>query len=74
MSKKEKNIQVHVEDIDRRGQNVQQILIGDRLIGEIVTDGPRFKATLTATDDDFYVRSQEEGLETILQQYHLHQH
>lgn len=74
MSKKEKKIEVHVSDVDRRGQNVQQVSIGNRLIGEIVADGQRFKATLTATDDDFYVRSQEEGLETILQQYHLHQH
>ena len=53
---------------------VQQIFIGDRLIGEVVTDNERFKAMLISDQSEFYVRSQEEGLEIVLQQYHLHQH
>lgn len=73
VSKRDKKIEVNVKDIERRHQPVQQIFIGKKLIGEVVADGNRFKALLTADESEFYVRSQEEGLETVLQQYHLHQ-
>ena len=71
MAKKDKKIEVNVKDIERRHQPVQQVFIGKRLIGEVLADGNRFKALLT--EREFYVRSQEEGLEVVLQQYHLHQ-
>ncbi|MGM9908144.1 DUF2969 domain-containing protein [Limosilactobacillus sp.] len=74
MAKKDKKIEVSVKDIERQNQPVQQIFIGERLIGEVVTDNDRFKALLTADQSEFFVRSQEEGLEMVLQQYHLHQH
>ena len=74
MSKKDKKVEVSVKDIERRNQPVQQIFIGDRLIAEVVTDNERFKAMLISDQSEFYVRSQEEGLEIVLQQYHLHQH
>jgi hypothetical protein len=74
VAKKEKKIEVSVKDIERNHQPVQQIFIGKRLIGEVVTDNDRFKALLTADESEFYVHSQEEGLEMVLQQYHLHQH
>lgn len=74
MAKKDKKIEVSVKDIERQNQPVQQIFIGERLIGEVVTDNDRFKALLTADLSEFFVHSQEEGLEMVLQQYHLHQH
>ena len=74
MAKKDKKIEVSVKDIERQNQSVQQIFIGERLIGEVVTDNDRFKALLTADQSEFFVHSQEEGLEMVLQQYHLHQH
>lgn len=73
MAKKDKKIEVNVKDIERRHQPVQQVFIGKWLIGEVLADGNRFKALLTADESEFYVRSQEEGLEVVLQQYHLHQ-
>ena len=73
MSKKEKTVAVSVKDIERNGQPVEQIFVGKRLIGEVVADKERFKAILLKGEQAFYVRSQEAGLETILQQYHLHQ-
>ena len=73
MAKKDKKIEVNVKDIERRHQPVQQVFIGKRLIGEVLADGNRFKALLTAGESEFYVRSQEVGLEVVLQQYHLHQ-
>lgn len=73
MAKKDKKIEVNVKDIERRHQPVQQVFIGKQLIGEVLADGNRFKALLTADESEFYVRSQEEGLEVVLQQYHLHQ-
>ena len=74
MAKKDKKIEVSVKDIERQNQPVQQIFIGERLIGEVVTNNDRFKALLTADQSEFFVHSQEEGLEMVLQQYHLHQH
>lgn len=74
MAKKDKKIEVSVKDIERQNQPVQQIFIGERLIGEVVTDNDRFKALLTADQSEFFVHSQEEGLEMVLQQYHMHQH
>ena len=74
MAKKDKKIEVSVKDIERQNQPVQQIFIGERLIGEVVTDNDRFKALLTADQSEFFVHSQEEGQEMVLQQYHLHQH
>ena len=74
MAKKDKKIEVSVKDIERQNQPVQQIFIGERLIGEVVTDNDRFKALLTADQSEFFVHSQEEGLEMVLQQYNLHQH
>ena len=74
MAKKDQKIEVSVKDIERQNQPVQQIFIGERLIGEVVTDNDRFKALLTADQSEFFVHSQEEGLEMVLQQYHLHQH
>lgn len=74
MARKDKKIEVSVKDIERHNQPVQQIFIGERLIGEVVTDNDRFKALLTTDQSEFFVRSQEEGLAMVLQQYHLHQH
>lgn len=74
MSKKEKNIEVSVKDIERVGEPVQQIFIKNRLIGEVVTHNQRFKAVLIPSEQQFSVKSQEEGLETVLQQFHLHQY
>lgn len=73
MSKKEKNIEVNVKDLERNNQPIQQIFIGKRLIGEVTTEESRFKAVLLNGNQEFIVQSQEEGLATILQQYHLHQ-
>lgn len=73
MAKKEKTIAVSVKDIERAGQLVEQVLIGDRVIGEVVAKDVKFEAHLMGDQQTFVVKSQEEGLETILAQYHLHQ-
>lgn len=74
MSRKDKKIEVSIKDIERQNLPVQQVFIGEKLIGEVITDNERFKAMLMNDQSEFFVRSQEEGLEMILQQYHLHQH
>lgn len=73
MAKKEKTIAVNVKDVERQGQAVEQVFIGDRLIGEVVAEGTKFIAQLVGEKESYPVKSQEEGLETILAQYHLHQ-
>lgn len=74
VSKKEKNIEVTIKDVEENGQPVQQVFIANSLIGEVAADGSKFAATMAINNQQFTVQSQEEGLETILQQYHLHQH
>lgn len=73
MAKKEKNIEVNVKDLERNHQSIQQVFIGKQLIGEVTTEESRFKALLLSGNQEFIAQSQEEGLETILQQYHLYQ-
>ena len=63
-----------VKDIERGGQPVQQVFIRGRLIGEVITNGQLFKAIMLNDGSEFGVRSQEEGLEVVLQQFHLHQY
>lgn len=74
VAKKDKNIEVTINDIERGNQPIQQVLIGKRLIGEVIPDNDRFKAMMTGGQTSFFVRSQEEGLAMIIQEYHLHQH
>jgi endonuclease YncB( thermonuclease family) len=74
VSKREKKVEVSVKDIERGGQPVQQVFIRGRLIGEVLTNGQRFKAIMLNDGSEFGVRSQEEGLEVVLQQFHLHQY
>ncbi|WP_461240399.1 DUF2969 domain-containing protein [Paucilactobacillus sp. N302-9] len=69
MSKKDRAIDVTVNDIN---QQEQEVLIGKKVIGTIESQNQRFVATVV-DGDAFKVKSQEEGLEVILQQYHLHQ-
>lgn len=72
VSKKDKTIEVTVNDIERNNQPIQQVFIGKRLIGEILPDQEKFKATMLTNQAEFFVHSQEEGLAMILQEYHLH--
>ncbi|MCQ2569730.1 MAG: DUF2969 domain-containing protein [Limosilactobacillus sp.] len=74
MAKKDKNIEVTINDIERGNQPIQQVMIGKRLIGEVIPDNDRFKAIMVNDQTTFFVRSQEEGLAMIIQEYHLHQH
>lgn len=68
MNKKDKTIGVTVEET-KQGQEVK---IGDKVIGMISSENERFIASVSA-GETFKVKDQEEGLEVILQQYHLHQ-
>lgn len=72
MAKKDKTIEVTVNDIERNNQPIQQVFIGKQLIGEILPDQEKFKATMLTNQPQFFVHSQEEGLAMILQEYHLH--
>ncbi len=74
VAKKDKNIEVTINDIERGNQPIQQVMIGKRLIGEVIPDNDRFKAIMVNDQTNFFVRSQEEGLAMIIQEYHLHQH
>ncbi|KIS04239.1 DUF2969 domain-containing protein [Paucilactobacillus wasatchensis] len=72
MAKKDKTVEVTVRDIMRDDQPIQEILIGKVVVGEVKPDGDRFVASVN-DGEKFRARSQEEGLELVLQEYHLHQ-
>ena len=72
MAKKDNTIEVTVNDIERNNQPIQQVFIGKQLIGEILPDQEKFKATMLTNQAQFFVHSQEDGLAMILQESHLH--
>ena len=72
MSKKDKNIKVAIEETTKNGNQVQQVLIGKNVVGEIENQENKYTAILT-DGEEFNVHSFDEGIEVVLQQYHLHQ-
>lgn len=72
MSKKDKNIEVEIAETVKDGKQVQQVLIGKNIIGEVKNSDGKFAAILT-DGEEFNVHSFDEGIEVLLQQYHLHQ-
>ncbi|BAP86098.1 hypothetical protein LOOC260_115880 [Paucilactobacillus hokkaidonensis JCM 18461] len=72
MAKKDKTVEVTVKDTMRDQQPIQEVSIGKNVIGEIRPEGDRFIASVDG-GESFRARSQEEGLELVLEEYHLHQ-
>ncbi|CUS26605.1 hypothetical protein FC70_GL000397 [Paucilactobacillus oligofermentans DSM 15707 = LMG 22743] len=72
MSKKDKNIEVEIAEAVKDGKQVQQVLIGKNIVGEVKNSDGKFTAILT-DGEEFNVHSFDEGIEVLLQQYHLHQ-
>ncbi|MHA8138341.1 DUF2969 domain-containing protein [Lactobacillaceae bacterium Scapto_B20] len=72
MSKKKQNIDVSLDEKkNSKGQSVQVLKIGDDLIGEITTTDDGIKAEYRRKKS-FPVKSVEEGIETLISEYHLH--
>ncbi|MCP8856657.1 DUF2969 domain-containing protein [Latilactobacillus fuchuensis] len=75
MSKKEKNIEVTIDDITRDGQAMTSIMVGKNEIGVIVEDSvkKRFEATVTGTKQIIITKTHDDAVNELLKEYHLHQ-
>lgn len=76
MSKKNKDIEVRIEETTRniKGQSyeINQILIGKKVIGEVLTMGAKhFQAFLGETDLGAF-KTLDTAIESVLMQHNLH--
>lgn len=76
MSKKKKDIEVRVEETKRtiKGTDytVNQLLIGKKMIGEVMTVGPKEHEAFLGEEDLGAYKTVELAVEAILMQHNLH--
>ncbi len=71
MSKREKNIQIIENEKMVNGQLVTELTIKDESLGTVSQDGKRFVAKLPS-GEEFRVATQNEGIDVLIRDYHLH--
>lgn len=76
MSKKNKDIEVRVEetsrDIKGTTYEINQIHIGKKLIGEVLTMGPKHFQAFLGEEDLGASKTLDLAIEAVLMQYNLH--
>ncbi|OTN77298.1 hypothetical protein A5886_002397 [Enterococcus sp. 8G7_MSG3316] len=76
MSKKNKDIEVRIEEtikpIHGKDYTVNQLFIGKKMIGEIMTMGPKEFQSFLGDEDLGASRSLETAIETVIRQWNLH--
>ncbi len=76
MSKKNKDIEVRVEETKRtiKGTEytVNQLLIGKKMIGEVMTVGPKAHGAFLGEEDLGAYKTVDLAVEAILLQHNLH--
>ncbi|WP_291292381.1 DUF2969 domain-containing protein [Enterococcus sp.] len=77
MSKKNKDIEVRVEEtvkvIQGKEYQVHQLVLGKKVIGEILVSGPKEFQSFLGEEDLGASRSLDAAIETILRQWNLHE-
>ncbi|MHA8110872.1 DUF2969 domain-containing protein [Lactobacillaceae bacterium Melli_B4] len=72
MSKKKQNIDVSLDEKkDSKGHPIQVLKVGSDVIGEITTTDDGIKADFRGKKT-FNVKTVDEGIETLISEYHLH--
>ncbi|GEP20394.1 DUF2969 domain-containing protein [Pediococcus argentinicus] len=72
MSKKAKSFQIEINDSERSGKPVQEVLINNRVIGTVSSeDEKEYLAKINSSE--MRVKSLDEGVEWIISEYNLHQ-
>ena len=71
VSKKEKNIQIIEEEKMINGSLVLELTIKNESLGTITRDGKRFVVTLP-NGEQLKVTTQNEGVNVLIRDYHLH--
>ncbi|MGX7205612.1 DUF2969 family protein [Enterococcus pingfangensis] len=76
MSKKNKDIQVQIKEearqIDGKEQTVSQLVIGKKIIGEIIPDNKNFQAYNDGRLLGNY-KSLDDGIEALIRNWNLHE-
>lgn len=77
MSKKNKDIEVRVEEtvkvIQGKEYEVHQLVLGKKVIGEILASGPKEFQSFLGEEDLGASRTLDAAIETILRQWDLHE-
>lgn len=77
MSKKNKDIEVRVEEtvkvIQGKEYEVHQLVLGKKVIGEILASGPKEFQSFLGKEDLGASRTLDAAIETILRQWNLHE-
>lgn len=77
MSKKNKDIEVRVEEtvkvIQGKEYEVHQLVLGKKVIGEILASGPKKFQSFLGEEDLGASRTLDAAIETILRQWNLHE-
>lgn len=75
MSKKNKDIEVRIEDIQKKVEDTvfeaAELFIGKKSIGEVVTIGPKEFWVFMDNEKQGTVKTAEEGFEWIIRQWNL---
>ncbi|MEY8445063.1 DUF2969 domain-containing protein [Enterococcus ratti] len=77
MSKKNKEIEVRIEELKKQINGkyyaVTQLFIGKKMIGEILTYGPKEFEIFLGEEDFGREKSLENAIETIIRHWNLHE-
>ncbi|KRN29319.1 hypothetical protein IV38_GL000202 [Lactobacillus selangorensis] len=74
MSKKERNIKLELTDAKRDGIDVAVLQIGKHEIGYVKPEGERFDAYLAGNETPLHAKTQDDAINELIMQYHLHNH
>lgn len=75
MAKKSKDIQVQIQDAQRQvnGKNIEvvQLVIGKKIIGELIPDGKNFQIFVDGNSLGA-AKSLDDGIEAVIRNWNLH--
>lgn len=71
MSKKKQPVEVAIDEVTLNGADALQVSIKDQVVGTIQTTEKGFEAQV-GDDRPVKVKSQDEGVEYLIQAYNLH--
>ena len=70
---KERKINISMDSVKRNGRDVSVLSIGKKEIGYIEPDGAKFNAVEVDTDLSQNFKTEDEAVNFLIANYHLHQ-
>lgn len=75
MAKKNKDIQVQIQDVQKQinGKNIEvvELVIGKKIIGELIPDGKNFQIFVDSNSLGT-AKSLDDGIEAVIRNWNLH--